>query len=94
MPKGRPTSLRVTLTPEDRAVLESWQRSTTIAWGLAQRSRIILLMAEGRQISDIAATIGISRRQVYKWTARFLVHGIDGLRELPRGAAAARKQDA
>lgn len=91
MPRGRTTSLQVTLTPEDRAVLEAWWRSTTIAWGLAQRARLILLVAEGGRIVDIAATVGISRRHVYKWTARWLVHGIDGLYELPRGAAAVRR---
>ena len=94
MPRGRPTSLRVELTPADRAVLEAWWRSTTIAWGLAQRARTILLVAQGGRIVDIAATVGTTRRYVYKWTARYLVHGIDGLRELPRGAAAARRQDA
>ena len=47
MPRGRPTSLRVELTPADRATLEAWWRSTTIAWGLAQRARTILLVADG-----------------------------------------------
>ena len=106
MPKGQTTRLRVTLTPEDRRILTSWCRSTTIAWGLAQRARTILLMAEGRRIKEIAATVGTTRRFVYKWTARFLVQGVDGLWDLPRpgagahraqeprGAAAARRQDA
>ena len=31
MPRGRTTSLRVTLTPEERRILTSWRRSTTIA---------------------------------------------------------------
>ena len=93
MPKGRPTRLRVTLTPEDRRILTSWWRSTTIAWGLAQRARTILLMAEGRRIKEIAATVGTTRRFVYKWTARFLVQGVDGLWDLPRpGAGAHREQ--
>jgi transposase len=36
-------------------------------------------MADGVPISDIAATVGISRRFVYKWVQRFLEQGIDGL---------------
>ena len=91
MPRGRPTSLRVELTPADRAVLEAWWRSTTIAWGLAQRARTILLVADGRRIMDIAATVGTTRRYVYKWTARFLVHGVDGLWDLPRRRGRERK---
>ena len=87
MPKGQTTRLRVTLTPEDRRILTSWCRSTTIAWGLAQRARTILLMAEGRRIKEIAATVGTTRRFVYKWTARFLVQGVDGLWDLPRPGA-------
>ena len=83
-PRGRVTNLRVTLTEQDRRRLQSWQRSTTITWGLAQRARIILLMAQGCSISDIARRLPISRRFVYKWVARYLVHGVDGLRDLPR----------
>ena len=84
---GRITSLRVTLTPEDRRTLESWQRSTTISIGRANRGRILLLMADGWPISRIARTVPISRRFVYKWVARFLVLGLDGLADLPRPGA-------
>ena len=93
MPKGRTTSLRVTLTPEERRILRSWVRSTTIAYALHQRARVILLMAERRRVIDIAATVGISRTKVYKWTARFLVHGTDGLWALPRGGRALRGEE-
>ena len=57
----------------------AWQRSTTISAGLAKRSRIILLLAEGEAISHIAVTVGISRRFVYKWVSRFLAYRLDGL---------------
>ena len=30
-------------------------------------------------ISDVAATVGISRRFVYKWVQRFLENGLEGL---------------
>ena len=36
-------------------------------------------MADGVPISDIATTVGISRRFVYKWVQRFLEHGLEGL---------------
>jgi helix-turn-helix protein len=85
MPKGRPTRLKVCLTPAERATLQAWQRSHTLAVGRARRGRILLLLDDGAGISEIAAICGISRRFVYKWVARFQAHGLAGLSDLPRG---------
>ena len=79
MARGRKTTLKIHLTPEERRTLMSWQRSTTIPAGLAKRSRIILLLADGEAISHIALIVGISRRFVYKWVSRFLAYRLDGL---------------
>lgn len=79
MARGRKTTLEIHLTPEERRTLMSWQRSTTIPAGLAKRSRIILLLADGEAISHIALLVGISRRFVYKWVSRFLTYRLDGL---------------
>jgi hypothetical protein len=79
MARGRKTTLEIQLTPEERQTLVSWQRSTTISAGLAKRSRIILLLADGEAISHIALTVGISRRFVYKWVSRFVLYRLDGL---------------
>jgi transposase len=35
-------------------------------------------------LTDIAATVGISRRFVYKWVQRFLELGMAGLADQPR----------
>ena len=83
MARGRPTSLTIRLTPADRQTLQAWQRATTSPAGLARRARIILLLVEGRPISSIATTVGISRRFVYKWVRRFLADGIAGLADKP-----------
>ena len=79
MTRGRKTTMEIHLTPEERRTLMSWQRSTTISAGLAKRSRIILLLADGEAIAHIAVTVGISRRFVYKWVNRFLVYRLEGL---------------
>jgi hypothetical protein len=79
MARGRKTSLTIRLTPAQRQTLLAWQRATTISAGRARRGRIILLVAAGMPITDIAATVGISRRFVYKWAQRFLAHGVAGL---------------
>jgi transposase len=40
-------------------------------------------MAEQMSISEIAATVGIGRRFVYKWVQRFLQAGLEGLVDKP-----------
>ena len=83
MARGRKTALKITLTPAERRTLLAWQRATTISAGRARRGRIILLVADGVPITAIAATIGISRRFVYKWVQRFLTQGVEGLADKP-----------
>src|ERR671925_1299835 len=75
MARGRTTSLTIRLTPTERQTLLAWQRATTIRAGLARRGRILLLAADRMPLSQIAATVGISRRFVYKWVERFLQTG-------------------
>ena len=83
MPRGRTTSLTIRLTPTERQTLLAWQRATTISAGLARRARIVLLLADGVTITDIAATVGLSRRHTYKWIQRFLREGLEGLQDKP-----------
>jgi biotin operon repressor len=96
MARGRPTSLSVQLTPVERHTLLAWQRSTTtVSAGRARRGRMILLVADGMPISAVAATVGISRRHVYKWVQRFLEKGVEGLTDKPgRGSWRVSRQPA
>ena len=101
MARGRKTSLTIRLTPAERRTLLAWQRATTLSAGRARRGRIILLVADRVPISDVAATVGISRRFVYKWVQRFLENGVEGLadkvgrgyRRVPRHAAPSEQHD-
>src|ERR671927_106851 len=87
MARGRQTSLTVRLTPRERQTLLAWQRATTIPAGLARRGRILLLVAEQIPVAQVARTVGISRRFVYKWVQRFRAQGLAGLEDKPgRGA--------
>jgi hypothetical protein len=83
MARGRTTALTIRLTPAQRQTLLAWQRAPTISAGRARRGRIILLVADGIPITHIAATVGISRRFVYKWVQRFLDEGVEGLADKP-----------
>ncbi len=84
MPRGRKTALTIRLTPAQRQTLLAWERSTTIPAGLARRARMLLLLTAGMTLTDIAATVGISRRFIYKWVQRFLEQGLEGLLDKPR----------
>ena len=89
MPRGRKTALTIRLTLAERYALLRWQRSPTLSAGLVRRGRIILLVSEGKPISEIAQTVGISRRFIYKWVQRFLAEGLEGLVDKPgRGSRA------
>ena len=79
MPRGRISHLIVTLSPADRALLQGWQRSTTLPVTLARRGRIVLLRADGLPITAIAARVGIARRSVYTYLRCWQAAGVDGL---------------
>jgi hypothetical protein len=83
MARGRKTSLTIRLTPAERQTLLAWQRATTLRAGLVRRARIILLLADGMTLTDIAATVGLSRRNTYKWIQRFMQEGLAGLEDKP-----------
>jgi hypothetical protein len=87
MARGRKSSLRLVLSPEERQALERWQRSTTMAAGLVRRGRIILLLADGYSHSQVARLVPVQRTVVRKWARRFLAQRLEGLADAPgRGA--------
>jgi len=69
MTRGRKTALTIHLTADERQTLQSWQHARTIRAPRARRGRILLLLAEGRPLVEIAATVGMTRRGIYKWRA-------------------------
>ena len=79
MARGRKTALMVQLTADERQTLRAWQRSATIPAGVARRSRMIVLLADGTSISEASRRVGLSRHFVYKWARRFLEHRLEGL---------------
>ncbi len=83
---GRPTAA-VTLSDEDREVLERWTRRPSTAQALAMRARIVLAAAEGATNTAIAETVGCHAVTVGKWRRRFVEAGIDGLHDEPRPGA-------
>ena len=78
------TAVPIELSVDERSQLESWARRRNSAQALAQRSRIVLLAAEGLKNVEIARRLGVHRPMVTKWRNRFAEHRLDGLSDEPR----------
>jgi transposase len=79
-----PVAVAIELSDDERARLEAWARRRTSAQALAQRSRIVVLAAEGLTNTEIGDRLGISRGMAATWRARFAEHRLDGLLDEPR----------
>jgi transposase len=77
-------AVAIELTPEERAVLESWTRRRTSAQALAQRARVVLLAADGLKNTEIGEHLGIKRSTAATWRNRFAEHRLEGLTDEPR----------
>ena len=64
--------------------MEGWARRRKTAQGLAQRARIVLLCAEGKSNTAVAAELGITRATAGKWRNRFVTARFAGLSDEPR----------
>ena len=80
---GRPKA-PLTLTEEERAVLQRWARRPKSAQPLALRSKIVLACAEGKANKAVAARLGVTPQTVGKWRARFVACRLEGLTDEPR----------
>jgi LuxR family transcriptional regulator, maltose regulon positive regulatory protein len=68
----------ITLSPEQRTVLESQARSRSFPLRLVERARIVLLAASGQQDKEIAARRVASPKKVSRWRKRFIAPGVAG----------------
>lgn len=51
---------------------------------IARRLQIIILARQGQTAPQVAAAVGMSRRQVQEWVRRYNAQGIEGLQDRPR----------
>ena len=89
-----PNLTPIELTDTERTTLEGWARRRKSAQALAQRSRIVLLAADGWTNSAIADHEHVTRLTVGKWRGRFLASRLDGLGDEPRPGAPRSVTDA
>ncbi len=81
--RGRKSPYLVVLTEDERKELNHWVRSTTMPAGLVRRARAILLVSEGKSLSETGRIVGMGRRMVRLWVSRFIKERIDGLYDQP-----------
>jgi DNA-directed RNA polymerase specialized sigma24 family protein len=81
--RGRKTSLRVVLSPEERGQLELRLRCTTTPLGLARRCRAILAVADGLSLVEVGRLVGLTEKHVRKWVQRFRNSRLEGLQDRP-----------
>src|SRR5437762_9553500 len=72
------------LSEGERHTLENWVKRRSTAQGLALRARIVLACAQGGSNLAVAARLGVDRKTVTRWRARFLRERLDGLTDDPR----------
>src|SRR5258708_18236147 len=84
----------ITLSPEQRTVLESQVRSRSLPLRVVERSRIVLFAAAGRQDKDISVLLSMTPKKVSRWRKRFLALCVAGLQRDARTPRAQTSTDA
>src|SRR5665213_876594 len=62
---------KVRVSEKQWAILQEFSRSRTVAKGIAQRARLLVLGVQGLKNERIAAEVGLIRRQVGLWRRRW-----------------------
>lgn len=87
-------SVPLTLSPEERGELDRLTRSRSTPQQLALRARMIVLAADGAGVCETAQRLGVWRKGVSIWRARWLAGGAgetvaERLQDAPRSGAPA-----
>lgn len=81
--RGRKSPYVVILTEEERNELNRWVRSPTMPSGLVRRARAVLLVSEGKSLTETGHIVGMGRLVVRRWVCRFIKQRVDGLKDKP-----------
>lgn len=78
-------AVEITLENKERDDLKKLSRSRSASVRLAERSKIVLLAAQGKNNGEIAETLGISRQKAGRWRDRYHLLGMAGIeKDAPR----------
>jgi hypothetical protein len=81
-PKAPPVA--IVLEPAERVVLEDIARAMVMPHRDVVRAQVILMVADGVALAVISRKVGLARRIVRKWAARFARDRFRGLADAPR----------
>ena len=82
--RGRTSNIKISVSKEQREILESLLRRQKTPVGVAKRARAILLLAEGERFSQAAERVSLGERHLRKWARRFIEQGVEGLQDRAR----------
>jgi hypothetical protein len=80
------------LTSEEIETLQRWARRPPTAQALAERARIVLACASGKDNGVVAAEARVTRQTVGRWRRRFLEKRVEGLLDERAQARRARSR--
>ncbi len=81
----------ISLTKEQHEHLQALAGGRCVQVRVAERARMVLLAAEGRQDTEIAGILEITRQKSARWRARFIRLGIPGIeKDAPRSGTKRR----
>lgn len=75
------TKQKLELTQEQREELLVISRSTKAEYRLVYRAKIILMLSQDSSYSDIKKELSTNNEAIAKWKKRFLISGLDGLKD-------------
>ncbi len=78
------TALQIALSDEEREALTAWSRASAGEHRMVERSRVILLAAEGLSAREIARRLKTRLARVSKWRKRFRTERLEGLQDATR----------
>lgn len=80
----RKTPYQITLSKDEKGILEKVARQYTSPYFSVVRAKVILMAGRGMRNDQIAAQVSLPRQIVSKWRKRFFEERLAGLENLPR----------
>src|SRR5438270_3118622 len=78
------STMDLMLSPDDRRILESLVRSTTLGAGLVRRANVILAVANGQSYAAVCARYGVTDKVIAQGKRRVVEGGVLALSDRPR----------
>ncbi len=75
----------IELSSEERQWLEQRASSRVSSVRLAERCRLVILAADGKNNGQIAAELGMDQMKVGRWRTRFAIQGRPGIESEAKG---------